>query len=216
MADMKVQCSPSENPLYSQIVKVNEYYEFKFEFKFKFKLNYWGSTKYECKVKFDKKTDESNHSRKFDLNVDCSTEEDGNKDIIHFGDNTCDSDDEFDIELDNDNSAPDQEIDGDFDFDNDDAEGDQMFNMVVDKKEIIPPYVGMVFGSADDVLHHCHEYGQANGFQIRIRSSERVKGTSPTNEVVIIARNRHIEDFSDCKRLRLVCSKERKSTIFTV
>ncbi|KAL9668471.1 hypothetical protein QQ045_006005 [Rhodiola kirilowii] len=84
-----------------------------------------------------------------------------------------------------------------------------MLNVVLDKKEIIPPYIGMVFGSTDQVLRHCHEYGQANGFQIRIRSSERIKGTSTTNEVVI-ERNSHIEDFINCTRLRLVCSKEGK------
>ncbi|KAL9681833.1 hypothetical protein QQ045_013622 [Rhodiola kirilowii] len=152
---------------------------------------------------------EMNHLQNFDLNVDCSIEEDEGEDTIHLRHNTCDSDDEFDIDLENDNPSPNQEIDGDFYFDNDDGEDDQMLNVVLDEKEIIPPYIGMVFGSADEVLRHCHEYGQANEFQIRIRSSERIKGTSTTNEV-FIERNSHIEDFSNCTRLRLVCSKEGK------
>ncbi|KAL9659772.1 hypothetical protein QQ045_024581 [Rhodiola kirilowii] len=92
-----------------------------------------------------------NHLRNFDLNVDCSIEEDEGEDTIHLRHNTCDSDDEFDIDLENDNPSPNQEIDGDFYFDNDDGEDDQMLNVVLDGKEIIPPYIEMVFGSADEV-----------------------------------------------------------------
>ena len=55
----------------------------------------------------------------------------------------------------------------------------------------------MNFASSEDVIGYYHEFGKQNGFQMKIRSRENVKGTECGNKY-------------DCTRLRLVCKKEGK------
>ncbi|XP_010675536.2 protein FAR1-RELATED SEQUENCE 5-like [Beta vulgaris subsp. vulgaris] len=115
---------------------------------------------------------------------------------------------------DSDNSS--DEFDLNLDVGDGDRVGDELVNRVLEDVEpgniekIVPPYVGKVFCSADEIINDCHEYARESGFQIRIRSSDRKKESENTTKENGIERNRNIIDYSDCVRLRLVCSKEGK------
>ena len=146
-----------------------------------------------------------------DLNVELNEEDEA----IDLGYDSDDCNDDFHINLDLDENPLNDEGDDDDDFANGDAEkvGDELVNEVLqdfepnDTEKIVSAYVGMVFESVEEILNHCHEYARQSGFQIKIRSYERTKGKeNPKNENGI-ERNRNIVDYSDCVRLRLVCSK---------
>ncbi|XP_056688725.1 protein FAR1-RELATED SEQUENCE 5-like [Spinacia oleracea] len=134
-----------------------------------------------------------------------------NECVVNLELDSDESDDVFNINLDNGADANSDFVDGEGV-----VIGDDLDNMIHEDVEldcennITPPYVWMAFDSADGVINHCHEYAHSNGFQIRIRSSERIEKSGTMTTEISIERNRHIEDFSDCKRLRLVCSKEGK------
>ncbi|XP_048497905.1 protein FAR1-RELATED SEQUENCE 8-like [Beta vulgaris subsp. vulgaris] len=65
------------------------------------------------------------------------------------------------------------------------------------KEPLVPPSVGMTFGSYEEIISYYHEFGRQNGFQMKIRSRENVKGIDSGNG-------------NDCTRLRLACTKEGK------
>lgn len=151
--------------------------------------------------------------KSFDLNIEYSTEdfnfgESLNANLDHHlgEDSNCSLDDDI--------SHSSNELDiidsthcGDFvghgsgNVDGDDIELDNT-------EPITPPHVGMAFGSAKELIHHCHEYGKFVGFQIRIRSSE--KKHSGNGDRDRVEGSRSVCDFSDYKKLRLECSKSGK------
>ena len=103
------------------------------------------------------------------------------------------SDMDFDI-----NSEPDiirDEVNENVDVlrDDDDTNGTNETHPILEK--LAPPSLGMIFASYEDVIGYYHEFGKQNGFQMKIRSRENVKGTECGNKY-------------DCTRLRLVCKKE--------
>ncbi|XP_021725917.1 protein FAR1-RELATED SEQUENCE 5-like [Chenopodium quinoa] len=105
------------------------------------------------------------------------------------------SDMDFDI-----NSEPDficDEVNENIDVlrDDDDTNGTNESHPMLEK--LAPPNVRMIFASYEDVIEYYHEFGKQNGFQMKIRSRENVKGTECGNKY-------------DCTRLRLVCKKEGK------
>ena len=69
-------------------------------------------------------------------------------------------------------------------------------------EEVREPSVDMVFESAGDLFGFLHEYGQANGFQLRIRTSKRIK------EKETEADSSQQDPYNGLVSFRLVCSKE--------
>ncbi|XP_057251444.1 protein FAR1-RELATED SEQUENCE 1-like [Beta vulgaris subsp. vulgaris] len=65
------------------------------------------------------------------------------------------------------------------------------------EEPLVPPSMGMTFGSYEEVIGYYHEFGRQNGFQMKIRSRENAKGVD-------------FENGNDCTRLRLACTKEGK------
>ena len=60
---------------------------------------------------------------------------------------------------------------------------------------LVSPRVGMTFRSYNVVIEYYHEFGRQNGFGMKIRSRENVKGVDCGNS-------------NDCTRLRLTYTKE--------
>ncbi|XP_056697722.1 protein FAR1-RELATED SEQUENCE 5-like [Spinacia oleracea] len=67
------------------------------------------------------------------------------------------------------------------------------------EEPLVPPSVGMTFRSYNAVIEYYHEFGRQNGFEMKIRSRENVKGVV-------------CDKSNDCTRLRLTCTKEGKFT----
>lgn len=116
---------------------------------------------------------------------------------------------------DNEVSSDDDNLEGNYEIDEPNSFGDESDDEreADDDNEvslITPPYVTMTFESTEAILHHYHEYGKVVGFQIRVRSSERKVNVASKADGYVNERNRHINDYSDFKRLRLVCTKEGK------
>ena len=105
------------------------------------------------------------------------------------------SDMDFDINLEPDFIRDEVNENVDVLRDDDDTNGTNETHPILEK--LAPPSVGMNFASSEDVIEYYHEFGKQNGFQMKIRSRENVKGTECGNKY-------------DCTRLRLVCKKEGK------
>ncbi|XP_010692801.1 protein FAR1-RELATED SEQUENCE 5-like [Beta vulgaris subsp. vulgaris] len=73
------------------------------------------------------------------------------------------------------------------------------------EEPLVPPSVGMTFGSYEEVISYYHEFGRQNGFQMKIRSRENLGKSGCYN-----VKETDSGNGNDCTRLRLACTREGK------
>lgn len=149
------------------------------------------------------------YSRNFDLNLGLGYDTDEGNDPPADTTLELDVDDppaDNTLELDDDDPPAHHEGERDSEYDGDQTDGSAELLAEDDQPTenenavvVPPPYNGMTFPTVGEFTDYCHAYAQANGFQIRIRSSQQqAPEKTPEGEADRTVRLR---------RLRFVCTK---------